>query len=150
MKKKTKTNMKTTIKIKYHSDIPELKLLPQGDWIDLYSANEHYLISGEYKPLSLGVSMLLPVGYEAHVVPRSSTFSRHGIILANGVGIIDESYCGNDDIWYFLAIALRDTTIPKHARICQFRLFSKMQKPNFKSVSALSDIGRGGLGSTGV
>ena len=138
------------ILIRYHADIPEIKKTAVGDWIDLYAAEDVTLSAGEWKPVSLGVSMRLPAGYEAHVAPRSSTYKNWGIIAANSVGIIDESYCGDGDIWFFPVIALRDTVISKGDRICQFRLVRKMPDIKLTKTDRLDAPDRGGLGSTGT
>ena len=138
------------IKIKYHADIEHIKKIEQGDWIDLRAAEDAELNKGEYKLISLGVSMELPDGYEAHVAPRSSTFKNYGIIMTNSMGIIDNSYCGDDDIWRFPAYALRDTKINKNDRICQFRIVKKQPEIVFEEVEKLNSINRGGIGSTGV
>ena len=138
------------ILIRYHADIPEIKKTATGDWIDLYAAEDAALKQGEWKPISLGVSMQLPEGYEAHVAPRSSTYKTWGIIAANSMGIIDESYCGDGDIWFFPVIALRDTVIRKGDRICQFRLSRKMPDVAITRAERLSGPDRGGLGSTGT
>ncbi|MEZ3438041.1 MAG: deoxyuridine 5'-triphosphate nucleotidohydrolase [Oscillospiraceae bacterium] len=105
---------------------------------------------GEFKNISLGVSMEIPNGYEAHILPRSSTFKNFGIILANGMGIIDNSYCGTDDIWGFPAIAMRDTEISFGDRIAQFRIIENQPKAKFEVATALSGKNRGGFGSTGI
>lgn len=140
------------IKIKYHEDIEHIKKIEQGDWIDLRSAEDVTLMLGESKLISLGVSMKLPEGYEAHVAPRSSTFKNFGIILVNGIGIIDNSYCGNDDIWRFPALCLKQegSIIHKGDRICQFRIVKKQPEINFTEVEFLDGKNRGGIGSTGV
>lgn len=138
------------IRVKYHADIPALEKLPQGDWIDLRSAESVSMKAGEFRLISLGVSMQLPPGYEAHVLPRSSTFKKWGIIQANSMGVIDESYCGDGDIWYFPAVALRDTVIEKGDRICQFRIIQKMPDAALQRVEFLSAPDRGGIGSTGA
>lgn len=138
------------IKIKYHVDITPIEKIEQGDWIDLRSAEDAELNKGEYKLISLGVSMKLPDGYEAHVAPRSSTFKNYGIIMTNSMGIIDNSYCGNEDIWRFPAYAFRDTKINKNDRICQFRIVKKQPKIVFEESEKLDSINRGGIGSTGV
>lgn len=138
-----------TIKIRYHGDVTPLEKIPQGDWIDLRAAETVEMKAGEYRLISLGVSMQLPRGYEAHVAPRSSTFKKWGVIQANSLGIIDESYCGDHDIWYFPALAMRDTVIEKGDRICQFRIVEKMPAVAFETVEFLSAPDRGGLGSTG-
>ena len=139
-----------TIQVRYHADIPPLEKLPQGDWIDLRAAETVEMRAGEYRLISLGVSMRLPEGYEAHVAPRSSTFKKWGILMTNSVGVVDESYCGDSDIWYFSALAMRDTRIEKGDRICQFRLVKKMPDVKIETVEALTAPARGGFGSTGV
>ena len=101
------------------------------------------------KIISLGISMKLPEGYEAHIVPRSSTFKKWGILQTNGIGIIDESYCGENDVWKFPALAMRSTTIFKGDRICQFRIMPKMPEVVFTEVEQMNDLDRGGFGSTG-
>ncbi len=138
------------ILVRYHADIPAIKKTRVGDWIDLYAAEDVTLNRGEWKPVSLGVSMRLPAGYEAHVAPRSSTYKTWGIIAANSVGVIDESYCGDGDIWFFPVIALRVTRIRKGDRICQFRLMKKMPDVSITAVPHLDAPDRGGLGSTGT
>ena len=135
--------------VRYHSDIPSLEKLPQGDWIDLRAAETVSLKAGEYRLISLGVSMKLPAGYEAHLLPRNSTFKKWGVLQTNGMGIIDESYCGDGDIWRFSALAMRDTVIEKGDRICQFRIVPKMPPVTLEEVSFLPAPDRGGIGSTG-
>lgn len=137
------------IKIKYFANINKIEKIEKGDWIDLHSAEEVELKAGEFKLISLGVAMQLPKGYEAHIVPRSSTFKNFGIIQTNHQGVIDESYCGDNDIWKFPALAIRDTVIHKNDRICQFRIVEKMPKINFREVEILGNENRGGFGSTG-
>lgn len=138
-----------TIDIKYHADIIPLEMTENGDWCDLRLAEDVTLKAGEFKILSLGVSMKLPEGYEALVIPRSSTFKRWGIRQTNSVGLIDNSYCGDNDIWRFPAEATRDVTIEKNSRICQFRIQKKMDKVTFNTVDSLTGEDRGGFGSTG-
>lgn len=140
----------TPIYIQYHADIPPLEHRDHGNWIDMYAAEDVELKRGEYRRISLGVSMQLPDGYEAHVVPRSSTFERHGIILANEMGIIDNTYRGPNDIWQFPALAMRDTVIRKGDRICQFRIVPVMPPIAFITVDKLENDDRGGFGSTGT
>lgn len=141
---------KLTIKIKYHADILPIGLMANGDWIDLRAAEDVEMKAGEFKLISLGVSMKLPDGYEAHVVPRSSTFKNWGVIQANHMGVIDNSYSGTNDIWMFPAIAMRDTKICKNDRICQFRIMEKQPGLNFVMSDRLDTVDRGGFGSTGV
>lgn len=139
------------IKIKYHTDeIEKLRYIDgKSDWIDLRAAEDVELKAGEFKLISLGVSMELPKGYEAHVVPRSSTFKTWGILQTNSIGIIDESYCGDNDIWKMPVYATRDTTIHKNDRICQFRIEKHQPVIKFKEVEHLEGEERGGFGSSG-
>lgn len=139
----------TTIKVKYHADIYPLEKTEAGDWIDLRVAEDVEMKAGEYKLIPLGVSMQLPPGYEALVIPRSSTFKHWGILQTNSCGLIDNSYCGDDDIWYFPAIATRDVLIEKNSRICQFRIQKKMKNVKFQTVNTLNNVNRGGLGHSG-
>lgn len=137
------------ILIKYHADIDPVTTTPKGDWIDLRAAEDVELKAGEFKIISLGVSMKLPEGYEALVIPRSSTFKKWGIIQTNHCGLIDNLYCGDDDIWMFPALATWDVVIPKNTRICQFRIQKKMPRVEFIDVDELGCANRGGFGSTG-
>ena len=139
------------IKIKYHTDeIEKLRYIDgKSDWIDLRAAEDVELKAGEFKLISLGVSMELPKGYEAHIVPRSSTFKNFGIIQTNHQAVIDESYCGDNDVWRYPAYALRDTVIHKNDRICQFRIIEHQPTIEFEEVEKLEGKDRSGVGSTG-
>lgn len=139
----------TTIKVQYHADIYPLEKTEAGDWIDLRVAEDVEMKAGEYKLIPLGVSMQLPPGYEALVIPRSSTFKHWGILQTNSCGLIDNSYCGDDDIWYFPALATRDVLIEKNSRICQFRIQKKMKNVKFQTVNTLNNVNRGGIGYSG-
>lgn len=139
-----------TIKIKYFTDIEPLKAIAQGDLIDLRVAEDVEMKAFDFKLIPLGVAMELPKGYKANVYPRSSTYKNFSIILANSVGQIDESYCGDSDQWYFPAIALRDTVIHKGDRIAQFEIVKKMPEIQFEVVETLGNKDRGGIGSTGT
>ena len=141
-----------TIKIKYHTDeIEKLRYIDgKSDWIDLRASEDVGLKAGEFKLISLGVSMELPKGYEAHVVPRSSTFKTWGILQTNSIGIIDESYCGDNDIWKMPVYATRDTTIHKNDRICQFRIEKHQPTIMFEEVDTLGNDDRSGFGSSGT
>lgn len=138
------------IKVKYHADIRPLEKTDKGDWIDLRAAEDVELHAGEFKLISLGVSMKLPEGYEANIVPRSSTFKHWGVLQTNHFGVIDNSYSGDNDVWMFPAYATRDTLIEKNSRICQFRIQRKMEDVTFTTVDKLDDIDRGGFGSSGT
>jgi len=138
------------IKIKYHdADIPKIQHIQNGDWIDLYAAEDVPMTAGTFRIISLGVSMKLPDGYEAHLAPRSSTYKKWRILMANSVGVIDNSYCGENDIWGFAALAVEDTIIHKGDRIAQFRIMKKMEPVEFVEVNCMEDESRGGFGSTG-
>lgn len=141
-----------TIRIKYFTDkIDKLTYIGgKSDWIDLRAARDIEMKAGEFCLIPLGVAMKLPQGYEAHIVPRSSTFKNFGIIQTNHMGVIDETYCGSNDQWYFPAYALRDTVIRVNDRICQFRIMEHQPQVRFDEVTELSDQDRGGLGSTGM
>ena len=139
------------IKVKYHSDKPtELKKINIGDWVDLRAAEDIYLRAGEFAVISLGVSMKLPDGYEAHIAPRSSTFKNYGLLQTNSVGVVDNSYSGNDDIWKLPVYATRDTKVQFDDRICQFRIMKRQPEVIFEEVDTLDDVSRGGFGSTGT
>lgn len=140
------------IKIKYLSDkIEKLRYIDgKSDWIDLRAAEDVKLAKGEFKLISLGVAMELPKGYEAHIVPRSSTYKNFGIIQANHMGIVDESYCGNEDVWKYPALAMHDTEIHVNDRICQFRIMKHQPAIEFNEVEDLGNEKRGGFGSTGI
>lgn len=140
-----------TIKIKYFSnDIEKVAKIDVGDWVDLRASEDMHFYKDDFKLIPLGVGMILPTGYEAHLAPRSSTFKNFGIIQTNHVGVIDESYCGDNDEWKFPAYALRDTTIRKNDRICQFRIMKKQPEIEFVEVEHLADKDRQGFGSTGT
>lgn len=140
-----------TIRIKYFSDqIERLRYIGgKSDWIDLRASEEVELKAGEFRLIPLGVAMELPKGYEAHVVPRSSTFKNFGILQVNSCGIIDESYCGDHDQWFFPALAVRDTRIQVNDRICQFRIVEHQPGICFEETDRLEGADRGGFGSTG-
>ena len=138
------------ILIKYHvPDLERVEKIAAGDWIDLRAAEDVALSAGEFRVISLGVSMRLPDGYEAHLVPRSSTFKKWGIIQVNHMGVIDNSYAGDGDIWGMPVLAMRDTVISKNDRICQFRIMERMPAVEFCTVERLDGPDRGGFGSTG-
>lgn len=143
--------MQTTIKIKYISDqVDKLRYIDNiSDWIDLRVAETVTIKAGEFKLIPLGIAMELPTGYEAHIVPRSSTFKNFGIIQTNSMGIIDETYCGDNDQWFFPALAMRDTIINVNDRICQFRIVEHQPKIEFIEMDTLGNKDRGGHGSTG-
>ncbi len=139
------------IQIKYFTtNIDKLDYIDgKSDWIDLRASKEIVMKKGEFKLIPLGVAMKLPDGYEAHIVPRSSTYKNFGIIQTNSMGVIDSSYCGDQDEWKFPAYALRDTAIHMNDRICQFRIVENQPRVQFEEVKHLTSENRGGFGSTG-
>lgn len=139
------------IKIKYFDpDLIRIEKIEKGNWIDLRAAETIEMKKGEFKLIPLGIAMHLPLGYEAHVVPRSSTFKNFKILQTNSFGVIDESYCGDNDQWFFPALAVEDTVIHKNDRICQFRIVDHQPMIDFEEVETLGMPDRGGHGSTGI
>jgi len=135
------------IKINTHGNpMPE----SYGEWVDLFTSEDVKLDTLEFAIIPLGVSMELPKGYYAHIVPRSSTCKKWGVIMANSMGVIENSYCGDDDTWGFPAVAIKPTEIPKGTRICQFRLVKQADAIEFEQVERLDNPNRGGWGSTGT
>lgn len=141
--------MKIFIKY-YNKRISKIHVLSIGNWIDLRAAETVKLKAGDFALISLGISMKLPDQYEAHIVPRSSTFKNWGILQTNGIGIVDNSYSGTNDIWKMPVYATRDTTVLENDRICQFRIVKSMPEVEFEEVEVLDDSDRGGFGSSGV
>ena len=139
------------IKIKYFTDkIEKLAYIDgKSDWIDLRASEEVTLKQGEFALVPLGVAMELPKGYEAHIVPRSSTYKNFGVIQANHCGVVDGSYCGDNDMWRMPVIAMRDTQIHVNDRICQFRIMKNQPEILFEGVEHLEGKDRGGFGTTG-
>ena len=141
--------MSLEIKIKYLPGATPLQKIEKGDWIDLFTYENVELCAGEQKYVSLGVAMELPQGYEAIVAPRSSTFKKWGVLQSNSIGVIDSSYCGDNDIWAFPAYATTDVLIPANTRLCQFRIQKCQPNIDFISVDSLGNEDRKGFGSTG-
>lgn len=142
-----------TIKIKYfNKNMTKLSYIGgnKSNWIDLYTSETTVLAAGDYTKIPLGVAMELPEGYEAYIVPRSSTFEKYGILQTNSEGIIDNSYKGDNDMWMLPVYATRDTVIPENIRICQFRIMKRQPNIKFEEVENLEAPDRGGFGSTGV
>ena len=141
-----------TIKIKYFTDKIEKLCYIAGnsDWIDLRVAEDVVMKKGEFRLIRLGVAMELPQGYEAHVVPRSSTYKNFGLIQTNHMGVIDESYKGDADEWKWPALAMRDTEVHAGDRLCQFRIMKHQPQINFLEVDSLENEDRGGFGTSGT
>ncbi len=141
-----------TVKIRYISDkIEKLRYIDgKSDWVDLRSAEDVDMKAGESRLIRLGIAVELPKGYEAHIVPRSSTFRNFGLIQTNHMGVVDNSYCGDTDEWMVPVMAVRDTHISVNDRIAQFRIMENQPKLFFEEVEHLSGKDRGGFGTTGV
>ena len=139
------------IRIKYFDDdLIRLEPIEKGNWIDLRAAETIEMKKGEFRLIPLGVAMRMPLGCEAHIVPRSSTFKNFKILQTNHMGVVDESYCGDNDQWFFPALAVEDTIIHKNDRICQFRIVEHQPPIQFEEMATLGYSDRGGHGSTGV
>lgn len=156
------------MKIKYMrvcEGLDPLQILPNGEWIDLRTAEDVTLKKGEFKLIPLGVRIKLPAGFEAPIIPRSGTYGKHKVIMTNSMGLIDNTYCGKDDVWRFPALAMEDTTIKKNTRICQFRIqpsqfagpYVKKKWLEVERIELVEEEwltggeeSRGGFGSTGV
>lgn len=137
-------------RVKYLRDIQPIEQIKKGDWTDLRAGKDILLFKGQYVEIPLGVAIELPKGYEALMAARSSTFKKYGVIMVNGIAIMDESYCGDNDEWHFLAYATKDTFIRKNERICQFRVIEHQPELNLIPANKLGNADRGGIGSTGV
>ena len=143
------------IRVKYFNDAQELKKISVGDWIDLRANKDIKICNGEYCNIPLGVAMELPAGYEAIIAPRGSTFKNFGLIQVNGIGVVDSSYCGDNDQWFMPVYCLvgrtgsNFTMIKRGDRICQFRIQKIQPEIQFETVTELGGTDRGGLGSTG-
>lgn len=134
------------VKVNTHGNpLPEC----YGEWVDLSAAEDVEMKKGEFRIISLGVSMQLPPGFYAKVAPRSSTAGKYGILMANSIGIIENSYSGDNDVWGFPAYAIRDTVIEKGTRIAQFCVVPQEVRLEFEQVEKLGNDDRGGFGSTG-
>ena len=139
------------IKIKYHTEFDKpIEKIAKGDWIDLKSAVTYEYKKGDFFLVNLGVSMELPKGYEALLAPRSSTFKKYGLIVTNSIGIIDNLYHSDDDVWMLPVYALRDGHIEKNDRVAQFRIIENQPSIEFEVVDSLNNVSRGGFGSTGI
>lgn len=137
------------IKVKVNAEHCTPVVNKKGDWIDLACKDEVVLNMGDFAIIDLGVCIELPKHMEAHLVARSSTFNKYGIIQTNCIGIIDNSYSGDNDVWGMPVLATRDIVIPKGTRIAQFRVFANQPSIDMKIVESMGNTDRGGFGSTG-
>lgn len=146
---KIKEDEPLEVKIKYLRDIYEIKIIKKGNWIDLRAGENIALKKHEYCEIPLGIAMQIPEGYEAYIIPRSSSYKKYFIIQTNSKGLIDTTYCGDDDEWKLPVYAMEDTIINKNERICQFRIAKTMPKISLNKVDVLGNKNRDGIGSTG-
>lgn len=138
------------IKVKYFDEkLPKIEQIAAGDWIDLRASETVTMLAGDFRMIHLGIAMELPEGYEAIIAPRSSMFKHTGCIQTNSIGVIDESYCGDEDEWMLPVWCMRSMTINKGDRICQFRIVKHQPEIEFETVQELGNKNRGGFGSTG-
>ena len=139
------------LKIKYHvKELEKLRYIDgKSDWIDLRAAENVSMKQGEYRLISMGISVEIPKGYEMLIVPRSSAYKNFGILQTNAMGVVDESFCGDNDIIHMPILAMRDTEIHINDRIGQFRLMPHQPEVHFIEVDHLDNEDRGGFGTTG-
>lgn len=161
--------MKLKMKIRYFEGATKLQKISKGNWIDVYSNKDVFVEKNTRAMIPLGFALELPKGWEGHLAPRSSTFKSWGIIQTNHVGIVDDSYVGNEDQWHMPVYCLdpKDkieeevkgseykkvtygTWIRKGDKIGQFRVMEVMPEIEFEEVDFLTGENRGGFGTTGV
>ena len=143
--------MEAKLKIKYHvKELEKLRYIDgKSDWIDLRVAENVSMKQGEYRLISMGISVEIPKGYEMLIVPRSSAYKNFGILQTNAMGVVDESFRGDNDIIHMPILAMRDTEIHINDRIGQFRLMPHQPEVHFIEVDHLDNEDRGGFGTTG-
>lgn len=122
----------------------------KSDWIDLRARERIVLEKGIFKLIPLGVAIQLPEGYEAIIAPRSSTYKNFFILQTNSIGVVDETYCGDNDEWKLPVLAVEETVIEKGERICQFRIIEHQPELEIEVVESLGNEDRGGFGSSGT
>ena len=147
------------IRIKYFEDAVRLKKIAKGNWIDVYSNKDVFVKQGERAMIPLGFALELPNGWEAHLAPRSSTVKTWGLIQTNSVGVVDDTYIGDDDQWHMPVYCLQSkdengdegkgTWIKKGDKIGQFRIMEVMPEIEFEEVESFGNVSRGGFGTTG-
>lgn len=142
------------IKIKYFDGATKLKKISKGNWIDVYANKDIFVPVNDRAMVPLGFALELPQGWEGHLAPRSSTFKTWGIIQTNSVGVVDDTYIGDNDQWHMPVYCLKakeenGTWIKKGDKIGQFRIMEVMPEIEFEEVEFFNNIDRGGFGSTG-
>ena len=151
------------IRIKYFDKATKLKKITKGNWIDVYANKDVFVKCGERAMVPLGFALELPEGWEGHLAPRSSTFKTWGIIQTNSVGVVDDTYIGDNDQWHMPVYCLqgkeiesengeevKGTWIRKGDKIGQFRIMEVMPEIEFEEVESFGNKDRGGFGTTGT
>ncbi|ABG85823.1 dUTP diphosphatase [Clostridium perfringens] len=151
------------IRIKYFDNATKLKKITKGNWIDIYANKDIFVKCGERAMVPLGFALELPEGWEGHLAPRSSTFKTWGIIQTNSVGVVDDTYIGDNDQWHMPVYCLqgkdiesengeevKGTWIRKGDKIGQFRIMEVMPEIEFEEVESFGNKDRGGFGTTGT
>ena len=142
------------LRIKYLQDATRMNKITKGNWIDVYAYEDTFVPEGERAMINLGFALELPKGWEGHLAPRSSTFKTWGVIQTNSVGVVDDTYIGDNDQWHMPVYCLQakdenGTWIRKGDKIGQFRVMEVMPEIEFEEVEFFNNIDRGGFGSTG-
>lgn len=151
------------IRIKYSEEATRLKKIAKGNWIDVYANKDMFVKEGERAMIPLGFALELPEGWEGHLAPRSSTFKTWGIIQTNSVGVVDDTYIGDNDQWHMPVFCLqgkdtniadgveeKGTWIKKGDKVAQFRIMEVMPEIELEEVETFGNDDRGGFGSTGT
>lgn len=147
------------LRIKYFEGATRLQKIAKGNWIDVYANKDVFIKVGDRAMVPLGFALELPQGWEGHLAPRSSTFKTWGIIQTNSIGVVDDTYIGDNDQWHMPVFCLQGkhieveeqgTWIRKGDKIGQFRIMEVMPEIEFEEVDTFGNSDRGGFGTTGV
>lgn len=151
------------LRIKYLENATKMERIAKGNWIDVYAYQDTFIPQGERAMINLGFALELPKGWEGHLAPRSSTFKTWGIIQTNHVGVVDDTYIGDNDVWHMPVYCLQGKEIEvvdgiesngvwirKGDKIGQFRIMEVMPELEFEEVESFGNKDRNGFGSTGV
>ena len=147
------------IRIKYFEAATKLKKITKGNWIDVYARKDVFVPLGERAMIPLGFALELPKGWEGHLAPRSSTFKTWGLIQTNSVGVVDDTYIGDNDEWNMPVYCLKGhdskdgvagTLVKCGDKIGQFRIMEVMPELEFEEVESFGNMDRGGFGTTGA
>ena len=147
------------IRIKYFEGATKLKKITKGNWIDVYARKDVFVPLAERAMIPLGFALELPKGWEGHLAPRSSTFKTWGLIQTNSVGVVDDTYIGDNDEWNMPVYCLKGhdskdgvagTLVKCGDKIGQFRIMEVMPELEFEEVESFGNMDRGGFGTTGA